>query len=1706
MKKLLYTLAALLVSNFVLAQSGNKNYVKTTSFSQPVKNQAEIDALPDYDKSESIIYYDGLGRPEQKIIYRSGGGSSVSQNNFLINDWSTGGYSSSFYRPSGQVGENDVVDGVSPFGDASVLWECNNDAARNADGGWNTAYLGIDNTKTYRYTVWVKRTGNVANGRTYHGTRNVNNLSGTSNSNPYFFAGNLPQANKWYLMVGIIHPHNFSGTTSTGESGVYDMQGNKVKPGNEFKWRSNTTYSNFRSYLYYCTDTTAKQYFWNPVLQEFNGEEFTLAEIQNTDQVLSSGSKDIVVPIKYDDYGRQDKDYLPVPVSGTDGLFRANDLVINDSENYYLNHFEEDLNPSAVNVFSQKSLEASPLNRLLEQAAPGESWRLNSTSDTDNTIKFDYQTNTATEVSQFSVNFLQGNPATPQLVYTTKFGANQLYKNITKDENWKPSDLKNHTTEEFKNKQGQVVLKRTYNQNQKHDTYYIYDHFGNLTYVLSPEGTQAIENASNSISPTVLNNLCYQYKYDYRNRLINKKIPGKGWESIIYDNLDRPILTQDALQASKSPKEWLFTKYDAFGRVTYTGMYKNNGTRDGLQIAVKNHASNNSSLLYEDRKTSAASPDASTNLYYTNRAFPTNPAKIYTINYYDDYNWDTGNDLEASYDFGNPSTLTKSNASYTKPSSSSASWNAGFISSKTIMGDGYISFKAAQLNKRVMVGLTSSSSPNSNTHYSIDFAIHLGYQGNRVIASESGTWKSMGVVTYEVGDVFKVERSGSQILYKKNDEVFYISSAVSAVSLKGDSSFFDPGTRIDNVFIGHSQEGQAFTSQTKTLSTGSKVRVLETNNWTTTVSYYDEKARPIYSTSNNTYLQVNEAVTSKIDFSGKVQKTHHTHIRDKDAPIVTVDEFTYDHAGRLLTQQQQINKFDKELLVKNSYDDLGQLVKKQVGGKIQESNSYSNVSNNLEVIGNSITKKDTDTTYYAWDAGLSTTQSIPGDGYLSYTIPKHNKYLMVGLTYADINQSYNYIHYAIYHNNGIVKIYELGSNIGVKTTYVINDSFKIERRGQTIHYIKNGEVFYTSQVPSSAGALIGDISMHSKGAQINDLVIAGLENGLQDVDYDYNIRGWLKQINDVDNMSDDLFSFKLNYNTSDYGATTLFNGNISETIWKTANDNKDRAYTYNYDALNRITNADYHGSYGLVANLGKIEDYSMSISGYDKNGNITGLRRVGLIELQNNIDLIDVLDYTYAPLSNQLEKVNDNAGIDGFKDGQNTGSDYQYDINGNMVKDLNKGIQDISYNHLNLPVTVSIESGEDNEGKIYYIYDATGVKLRKVVDNVHSNDVKATMYAGNFIYEDHEDQIMLKFFSHTEGYIQQKVEGKLDKGIDYVYQFKDHLGNIRLAYSDMDDSGDIDVKSEIIEENNYYPFGLKHKGYNNVVSSFGDHPYGYNGKEEQNELGLNWLDYGARNYDPSLGRFMNVDLLAEINQKEFSPYSYVKNNPIKFTDPSGMIWEDPSKAEDLKKSIRETKAGVQKEINRLQGKINSGKLSERSIANKKERISNMNTRIKRMDGSIKDIDALGADKNNTFNLVNGGETNFVEKRSDGVINIEGPNNALHIHEVKHVALALGSSDGLQFSSKNLLMPALSRDGKLDEIEGYGAQWAYKPSSVPGSVSAGGNINWTTLAHLTTEDGNYVYPALRQKLLNYNKQMKISKKMNKQREKNEKNNN
>ena len=346
--------------------------------------------------------------------------------------------------------------------------------------------------------------------------------------------------------------------------------------------------------------------------------------------------------------------------------------------------------------------------------------------------------------------------------------------------------------------------------------------------------------------------------------------------------------------------------------------------------------------------------------------------------------------------------------------------------------------------------------------------------------------------------------------------------------------------------------------------------------------------------------------------------------------------------------------------------------------------------------------------------------------------------------------------------------------------------------------------------------------------------------------YAYNVRGWLTGI------SGTKFTQNLYYNTGN--GTARYNGSISSMTWKAGNESTVRGYKFTYDGLDRLLNATYGETAGINANTDR---FSENVTAYDKNGNIKTLQRYGQTAA-SGYGLIDNLTFTLA--GNLLNRVDDAAAASAygggfeFKDGVKQANEYPYDSNGNLTKDLNKGISTITYNVLNLPNMVTFSDGST----IAYTYGADGTKLKTV--HKTGSTTTTTDYCGNVVYENGVQKLLLT----DEGYVTLSDS-------KYHYYLKDHQGNNRVV---------INQSGTVEETNHYYPFG-------GVFASSGNvQPYKYNGKELDAKKGLNWYDYGARHYDAALGRFTTVDPSAE-NYYSTSPFTYCLNNPLNYIDPLG---------------------------------------------------------------------------------------------------------------------------------------------------------------------------------------------------------------------------
>ncbi|RXM61509.1 RHS repeat-associated core domain-containing protein, partial [Chryseobacterium sp. CH1] len=413
-----------------------------------------------------------------------------------------------------------------------------------------------------------------------------------------------------------------------------------------------------------------------------------------------------------------------------------------------------------------------------------------------------------------------------------------------------------------------------------------------------------------------------------------------------------------------------------------------------------------------------------------------------------------------------------------------------------------------------------------------------------------------------------------------------------------------------------------------------------------------------------------------------------------------------------------------------------------------------------------------------------------------------------------------------------------------------------------------------------------------------------LGSPLQQMDYKYNIRGWMTKINDPRNLGGKLFGYEIRYNNPEISIKSpgRFNGNIAEIDWKNSSEDVFKRYNYEYDGLNRLKNGFYSEPNATNPGNGNFDEYLT----YDLNGNINTLKRKAIPVSGQTSALVDDLEYKYT--GNRLNQVIESAMNDtGYEGGNNI---IDYDANGNMTTMKDKGINTIAYNHLNLPNSYSIENknfGLTTYIDLNYLYRADGTKLRKIYSSRPIKGLTSyttTDYLDGFQYS-YQEGGGICITCRTEYAFEEQAYGRISNTFPdlgeppiwkldfvptsegfysftenrYIYQYKDHLGNTRVSFAK--NSADV---LEVTDTNNYYPFGLNH------ISEFkgllgGYLNYKYNGKELQ-ETGM--YDYGARMYMPDLGRWGVVDPLAE-KGVNLTPYRYGFNSPVMYTDPFGLF-------------------------------------------------------------------------------------------------------------------------------------------------------------------------------------------------------------------------
>ncbi|MEM6801925.1 MAG: DUF6443 domain-containing protein [Bacteroidota bacterium] len=502
------------------------------------------------------------------------------------------------------------------------------------------------------------------------------------------------------------------------------------------------------------------------------------------------------------------------------------------------------------------------------------------------------------------------------------------------------------------------------------------------------------------------------------------------------------------------------------------------------------------------------------------------------------------------------------------------------------------------------------------------------------------------------------------------------------------------------------------------------------------------------------------------------------------------------------------------------------------------------------------------------------------------------------------------------------------SNINTVQTY---QQFEYDHRGRLLKSWQDNHMGAGSWSPNPI--LIAAHS-YDEWDQLVEKNLHSEDNGtnfLQSVDYLYNIRGWMSQINQIQTQcqntgsgggnqsnnllgggsssgppvfgndgQEDLFGMELRYNkqTTDLPKTVnaQYNGNMAGWVWQTSSSCDPKAYAYEYDKLSRLKDAHYAEQNSNGYWINNDDRYSVRNLVYDLNGNMQSFQRFGATGVNQGLltygsmdnlsyqfkgnQLLDVSDAANVPAIPQVEQFVEVSHI-AFDPNDESTHDYRYDENGNLIYDAHKGIE-ITYNFLNKPTLINFVQGTHAGKSMRFTYDAAGTKLRLELFDANDIQTKLTEYSAGFEYEDADgaattEALRLQYFLHAEGRV------RLDNN-NFVYEYflKDHLGNNRIVFGDLDQDG----TAELLQEDHFYPFGMRHAGPFDLSTP--ENQFLYNGKERHEEMGLDWYDYGARMYNASIGRWNGVDALGEA-RVYLTPYNYVQNNPILRIDPDGNL-------------------------------------------------------------------------------------------------------------------------------------------------------------------------------------------------------------------------
>ncbi|WP_202923364.1 DUF6443 domain-containing protein [Pontibacter pudoricolor] len=1099
--------------------------------------------------------------------------------------------------------------------------------------------------------------------------------------------------------------------------------------------------------------------------------------VQQVQRHASPQQRDIVTPIAYDPVGRQHKAYLPYVAGSGSGLYRADAFTA--VKDFYLatgDRVANDTVPYARTIY-----ERSPLSRVIEQGAAGEAWR----PGAGHAIKISERANLTDELRVWLYDPASGTVSSPGY-----YESNELYVSETRDEH-------EALVVEYKDKQGRTVARKVQEAASVTGseltegfmlTQYIYDERGQLRLVIQPEGYRTLLNEFDPIpsvitlDDTFLKNWCFRYRYDHRNRLIEKQVPGAGAVEMVYNNLDQVVLTRDANQVTDN--KWTFVKYDVLGRPVMTGEVTDGRARATVQAEL-------------DAETVYFEVDApGTAIGYTlTNAYPRNvpEADLLSVTYYDKYTYAA----LATYGFG--------------------------------------------------------------------------------------------------GDATK-----------------------RATAVRGQVT----GTRVRQM------DG------------------IQKGDWLTSVTYYDKEYRLLESVSDN-HLGGRDRVANVYDFSGKVLETTLTH-REGTAYAQTVRNFFgYDHMGRLTTTEQQMNSEARVLLAKQEYNELAQLVDKKLhatnydhttrqGSFLQSVDYRYNIRGWLTSINNSTlsvdSKNDESEDFFGMELSynqvsgrvyrsgeISTGATIAATGFYNGNISE-----MVWKSYTDnVQRAYSYdydkasrITKASYHTtatngeNYALWGMEYDSNGNIRS---LNRNGLVSEGSGEKTYKKIDQLLYhyaetkgnqlqgvddSGQVTSSRHDFAD--KNNSKYAEVgaeysydaNGNMVSDLNKGITSVLYNHLNLPYKIEFGGSANRIEYTYTaagVKLAKKVYENGTLTKTTDYVSGFVYE--NGQPVFAHTAEGRVLYqpgqvRVWRYEYHlkdhlGNLRLTFGEGETSTQLLTMEAANAETEEQAFERVPQSRGRDRV---------HARTGEHMARLNAGKGLllgPSKRLEVKKGDKLEVEVFGHYLQETKDNwlytiaaflLGNASMKAIDQMPQDGVKPKTSGKFPLLSVGIAFAPQVKQRLRGVPAAYVKYVAYDTAGAYLGSEYRLITR--QAQNNWQQLWLEHRAEQD-GYVEVFLANESAEDVYFDDMS----ISSTSLNVQENHYDPWGLNLAGIEQQGAP--DHKFQYNGKERQTELGLNWMDYGARMYDAQLGRWHVVDPLAD-QMRRHSPYNYAFDNPIRFIDPDGM--------------------------------------------------------------------------------------------------------------------------------------------------------------------------------------------------------------------------